>query len=317
MALILHTPAKINLHLKVLNRRQDGYHNILSLMVMVGLYDTLSFQEEGARIQLEVTKGAVPIDNTNLVLRAARMLQKEMEKTHKISRGVTIRLEKNIPVSAGLGGGSSDAAATLIGLNRLWSLGLSRNHLAKIGGYVGSDVPFFFHGPMAWVSGKGEVVRPLRVVQTLRRAKRTDKKTNLSSCGFTVLVFSGDPVSTADVFHQIGEVMDLTKRRDIFNMGHRELPQHFENDLEKVTLTAQPNLVKVKVLLESFGGQGALMSGSGPTIFARFNNEDQANSAAASMRGLGYKDVWVAKMLERAPRGFGGVWGADRFSDSI
>jgi 4-diphosphocytidyl-2-C-methyl-D-erythritol kinase len=306
MALILHTPAKINLHLKVLNRRQDGYHNILSLMQMIGLYDTLTFQEEGARIRLEVTKGTVPIDNTNLVLRAARMLQKEMEKTHKISRGVTIRLEKNIPVSAGLGGGSSDAAATLIGLNRLWSLGLSRNHLAKIGGYVGSDVPFFFHGPMAWVSGKGEVVQPLRRAQ----------KTNFSSCGFTVLVFSGDPVSTADVFHQIGEVMDLTKRRDILNMGHRELPQHFENDLEKVTLTAQPNLIKVKVLLESFGGQGALMSGSGPTIFARFKNEDQANSAAASMRGLGYKDVWVAKMLERAPRGFGGG-GTDRFSDSI
>ena len=302
MALILHTPAKINLYLKVLNRRQDGYHNILSLMQMIGLYDTLTFQEGGVGIQLEVTKGAVPADSNNLVLRAARMLQKEMEKMHHINKGVTIRLEKNIPVSAGLGGGSSDAAATLIGLNRLWSLDLSFERLAKIGGYVGSDVPFFFHGPIAWVSGKGDRV----------------KKIPCDSHGFIVLVFSGDPVSTAEVFHKIGEEIDLTKRGDILNMGGSSvLPHHPENDLEKVTLKAQPELIKVKAFLESFGGQGALMSGSGPTVFARFENEEKANSAASSMRGCGYKDVWVAKMLARVPRGFGGRLSADRFSDSI
>jgi 4-diphosphocytidyl-2-C-methyl-D-erythritol kinase len=302
MALILHAPAKINLYLRVLNKRQDGYHNIFSLMQMIGLYDTLTFQEEGAHIQLEVTQGVVPKDSSNLVLRAARMLTKEMERTNKVRRGVRIRLEKNIPVSAGLGGGSSDAAATLIGLNRLWGLGLSRHHLARIGGYVGSDVPFFFHGPIAWVSGKGDRVQ----------------KASLSSRGFVVLVFSGDAVSTADVFHQIGDVMDLTKSRDIPNIGgdcawlHRA-----ENDLEKVTLKAQPNLVKVKTLLESFGGVLALMSGSGPTVFARFEHEEQADSAASLMKGLGYKDVWVAKLLTRAPRGFGSGFKADCFSDSI
>lgn len=320
MALILHAPAKINLFLKVLNRRQDGYHNILSLMQMIGLYDTLTFQEGGVHIRLEVTKGTVSADSTNLVLRAARMLQKEaerllrMEKTHKISRGLTIKLEKNIPVSAGLGGGSSDAAATLIGLNSLWSLGLSHQQLARIGSYVGSDVPFFFHGPMAWVSGKGDVVWPVRRAQ----------KDAFSPCNFAVLIFSGDPVSTADVFHHIGDVMDLTNRTDTLNMGASQtLLDYHENDLEKVTLVAQPNLVKVKMLLESFGGVGALMSGSGPTVFARFENEDQANSAADSMRGLGYKDVWVARMLARVPRGFGatcpasGGWGTDRFSDNV
>ncbi len=304
MALTLHAPAKINLYLKVLNKRQDGYHNILSLMVMIGLYDTLTFKEQGVGINLDVAKGAVPSDQTNLVLRAARMLQKESErrlrigKTNHMSGGVRITLEKNIPVSAGLGGGSSDAATTLIGLNKLWSLGLSRQRLATIGGYVGSDVPFFFHGPTAWVSGKGDIV----------------KKAVCDLHGFVVLVFSGDPVSTADVFHQVGEVMDLTKRGETLNIASAYRP---ENDLEKVTLKAQPNLIKVKALLESFGGQGALMSGSGPTVFARFENENQADSAASSMRGLGYKDVWVAKMLERAPRGFGGGLSAERFSDSI
>ncbi len=305
MALTLHAPAKINLYLKVHNKRQDGYHNILSLMQMVGLYDTLTFHDEGAHIRLEVAKGSVPKDGSNLVLRAARMLQKEIEKTHQINRGVTITLEKRIPVSAGLGGGSADAAATLIGLNRLWSLGLSRAHLARLGGYVGSDVPFFFYGPSAYVSGKGEQVQ----------------KTSFASPGFVVLVYSGEPVSTAEVFHQIDAVIDLTKKDDTLNI--REVLHHPENDLEKVTLKAQPNLVRVKTLLESFGGQGALMSGSGPTVFARFENEEKANNVASSMRGHGYKDVWVAKMLERAPRGFGsttpasGGRGADRFSDSI
>ncbi|MBI3598857.1 MAG: 4-(cytidine 5'-diphospho)-2-C-methyl-D-erythritol kinase [Nitrospirae bacterium] len=319
MALILHAPAKINLYLKVQNRRQDGYHNIHSLMQMVGLYDTLTFQEDGAHIRLEVAKAKIPNNNSNLILRAARMLQKEMGKTDKISRGVTITLEKNIPVAAGLGGGSADAAATLVGLNQLWSLGLSRSHLAKLGGYVGSDVPFFFYGPTAWVSGKGDRV----------------KKETSTLHGFIVLVFSGDPVSTAEIFHQIGQEIDLTKRGNTLNMRKakmrnvaaapsvQEVLYYPENDLEKVTLKAQPNLVKVKALLESFGGEGALMSGSGPTVFARFGNEDHANDAASSMRGLGYKDVWVAKMLTRAPRGFGsttparGGWGSPRFSDSI
>ena len=308
MALILRAPAKINLFLKVQNRRPDGYHNILSLMQMVGLYDILTFQEEGAHIRLNIVKGSVPKDGSNLVLRAARMLQKHIESTQKISRGVIITLEKNIPVSAGLGGGSADAAATLMGLNHLWSLGLSRSRLAKLAGYVGSDVPFFFYGPIAWVFGKGDHVK--KEASVLR--------------GFIVLVFSGVPVSTAEVFHRIGEEINLTKRGDTLNIGKstrampkvQELLNHAQNDLERVTLKAQPNLIKVKELLESFGGRGALMSGSGPSVFARYESEEQANNAADAMRAEGHKNVWVAKLLTRAPSGFGG-WGSPCFSDSI
>ncbi|MEK7747844.1 MAG: 4-(cytidine 5'-diphospho)-2-C-methyl-D-erythritol kinase [Nitrospirota bacterium] len=303
--MILHAPAKINLYLKVLNQRHDGYHNIISLMQMVGLYDTLTFQEESAHIRLVVKGSDVPSDQSNLVLRAARMLQKEMEKTHRIKQGATITLEKRIPISAGLGGGSSDAACTLMGLNRLWSLRLSRQYLTRLGGYVGSDVPFFFHGPFAWVFGRGERVQ----------------KTASAVSGFIVLVFSGEPVSTAKVFHEIGNEIDLTKREHAISIKSEAVPSvekillHPENDLEKVTLKAQPGLIKVKQLLESFGGCGALMSGSGPTVFARFLNESAAESAALKIRGEGFERVFVAPLLLRAPRGFG--VNKDCFSDSV
>ncbi len=311
MAFTLRAPAKINLYLKVLSKRPDGYHNILSLMQMIGIYDTLDFQEEGADIQLEVKNGTVPSDGSNLVLRAARMLQKRIESTHQITRGVRITLEKKIPVSAGLGGGSSDAAATLVGLNRLWSLNLSHRALSELGGYVGSDVPFFFYGPTAWISGKGERVQK-----------------NCSDIGgWIVLVYSGNPVSTASVYHHIGEEIDLTKRQETLNMDRSVRPAlddllvHPENDLEKVTLKAQPQLLELKRQLTGLGGKGTLMSGSGPTIFARFDRKDQAEAAAAILRTRGYASVFVAPLLKRAPVGFGKGWKRSgetpRFSDSI
>ena len=295
MGFILNAPAKINLYLKVVSRRADGYHNILSLMQMIDLYDTLTFYEDGAHLSLLVKNGDVPPDQSNLVLRAARMLQKEMALTHQVRRGARITLDKRIPVAAGLGGGSSDAAAALIGLNRLWSLGLSRKRLSEIGGWVGSDVPFFFYGPTAWVSGKGEQVR--KMPSRLQ--------------GFVVLVYSENPVLTASVYHQIGEAMGLPAEgeNEGVNMGMRpsieSILVHPHNDLEKVTLNADPELIKVKGLFKTFWNKEALMSGSGPTIFAHFDTEDQAQSAASVIRKEGYKAVGVAKLLSRVPRGFG------------
>ncbi len=176
-----------------------------------------------------------------------------------------------------------------------------------MGGYVGSDVPFFFYGPMAWVSGKGEQVS--RFASSLG--------------GFVVLVNEGLPVATASVYHQINQEMDLTKKGDAISMNNPTAMPSFdailanpENDLERVTLKAQPGLKRVKSLLENFGGRGVLMSGSGPTVFARFDQKDQADAAALSMREQGYKGVWVAKLLERVPRGFGTTSGVS-FSDSI
>ncbi|MDC4222707.1 MAG: 4-(cytidine 5'-diphospho)-2-C-methyl-D-erythritol kinase [Candidatus Manganitrophus sp.] len=158
---LVKAPAKVNLYLKVLGRREDGYHEILSLMQMVGLYDFLALREEPSDIRLTIENASsLPADRSNLVFRAAEALQKAAFQGKARSKGVSIRLTKNIPIAAGLGGGSSDAAATLVGLNRLWGLRWPRERLARLGATLGSDVPFFLYGPTAWASGRGDEVEP-------------------------------------------------------------------------------------------------------------------------------------------------------------
>ena len=153
----LKTPAKINWFLSVLGKREDGYHEILSLMQSISLYDHLTF-EHSDRIEIK-TDADIPLEE-NLVYKAAVLLKEKLS----VSKGAVITLRKDIPVSAGLGGGSSDAAYALSGLNRLWELGLKDEELIKFGGMLGSDVPFFFKAPIAVVRGRGEIVAGLEVV---------------------------------------------------------------------------------------------------------------------------------------------------------
>src|SRR5262249_22841090 len=144
---VVWAPAKINLFLEILGKRPDGYHEIATLMVAIRLYDTLVFKEDaGGDIQLECNPSLLSTGVDNLVIRAADLLR---EKTG-CKRGAKIRLVKRIPMSAGLAGGSTDAAAALAGLNELWRLGLDKTQLKKLGARLGSDVPFFFGGTAAW-----------------------------------------------------------------------------------------------------------------------------------------------------------------------
>lgn len=292
--LILKAPAKINLYLKILNRRKDGYHNLLSLMQMVGLYDILTFRRKRAGIELKVENASLPSGRSNLIFRAAELVQKEAQKGGgRAPGGVSITLVKNIPIAAGLGGGSSDAAATLIGLNRIWSLRWSREKLAEMGGLLGSDLPFFFSGPTAWVSGVGEMV----------------EKTAPLWEGWALLVNPGIPVSTRWVYEEYSKKIGLTKRAPDINMGQliaqratlKEILRQPYNDLEKVTLAAFPHLIKLKRELLDLGGEGVLMSGSGPTLFALFRTRDSAKKAAFSIRKTGLTQIWVVRMLKRSP----------------
>ncbi len=150
----LKTPAKINWFLSVLGKREDGYHEILSLMQSISLYDYLTFGYSD-RIKV-ITDADIPLEE-NLVYRAVLLLKEKLS----VNKGAIITLKKEIPVSAGLGGGSSDAACALSGLNRLWKLGLKDEEMIKFGGMLGSDVPFFFKGPLAVVRGRGEIVTKL------------------------------------------------------------------------------------------------------------------------------------------------------------
>ena len=287
--LTLKAPAKINLYLKVVGKREDGYHDILSWMQMVGLYDVLAFRKADSGIDLRVENRSVAADRFNLVVRAAESLAKEA----KTSEGASIVLTKNIPVSAGLGGGSSDAAAALVGLNRLWSLGWSRQKLADLGAGLGSDVPFFLQGPAAWVSGRGDRV----------------ERAPAAPAGWVVLANPGWPVSTAWVYRQISKKIRLTKNDPEITISRfsggkpswKDIIRDPCNDLEKVTLSAYPVLKQMKGKLGRLGGEGAMMSGSGPTLFARFQTEGQAKRAARVIREEGLFQVWVARILRRSP----------------
>ncbi|HIE65604.1 MAG: 4-(cytidine 5'-diphospho)-2-C-methyl-D-erythritol kinase [Nitrospira sp.] len=293
-SITIKAPAKINLYLKVRNKRKDGYHNLCSLMQMVGLYDHLTFQEAPTGIRLYIENSPLSSGQDNLVVQAAETLQKELQRSQKGRRkGVKITLIKNIPVSAGMGGGSSDAAATLLGLNRLWSLHWSRKKLAKIGEGLGSDLPFFFHGPTAWVTERGEEV----------------EKVNAVFNGWAVLVNPGMSVSTAEVFEDFSKTFVLTnkksnisiKKLNIQKPAIEEVFLRPYNDLEKITLQKLPVLLAIKKRLKTLGGTGVLMSGSGPTLFGLFPEYAAAKKAAGVMKEQSSLQVWVTKVLKRVP----------------
>ena len=289
---VLQAPAKVNLYLKILNRRPDGYHNLLSLMQMVG-HDQLSFEEASEGIQLYIEQADLASDRSNLVFRAAEKLQKEARAAGHPPKGAIITLLKNIPIAAGLGGGSSDAAATLIGLNHLWSLGWPRKRLAELGETIGSDLPFFFDGPSAWVSGRGEVVNPI----------------SPPFKGWIVLVHPKINVSTASVYEAFSKKSRLTKgvprpkitALTVERPSIGEVFRHPSNDLEEVTLSDFPHLEEVKRSLIKGGGEGVLMSGSGPTLFALFKSRQNAKATAKRVTQHYGFSVTVAEVLQRSP----------------
>lgn len=291
---LVKAPAKVNLYLKVLGRREDGYHEILSLMQMVGLYDFVALREEPSDIRLTIENGSsLSIDRSNLVFRAAEALQKAAFQGEARSKGVSIRLTKNIPIAAGLGGGSSDAAATLVGLNRLWVLRWSRERLARLGATLGSDVPFFLYGPTAWAMGRGDEIEPATA----------------NGAGWMVLVNPGIAVSTAWVYQEFSRKLGLTKSdREItinkfivHRPSLREIYHRPHNDLEAVTLEAFPQLTQIKKELLGLGGKGVMMSGSGPTLFACFSDYSSAKQAAAAFEKKDLVKVWIARILRRSP----------------
>lgn len=260
-AVVVWAPAKVNLHLEVLARRPDGYHEIASLMVTVNLHDTLVFQEgPGPEIRLDCDHPGLESGPGNLVSRAGILLQGQTGCRH----GANIRLVKRIPLAAGLAGGSSDAAATLAGLNRLWRLGLKQKELARLGAELGSDVAFFFQPPAAWCTGRGEQVQPLDLGRPL----------------WLVLVCPGQGLSTAEVYRNLtvpekphtGEAI-----REAFAAGEVEaIGRHLHNRLQPVAEQLCPELSRWREQLRHLQPAGCLMSGSGTTLFALCRNRDEA-----------------------------------------
>lgn len=280
----ISAPAKVNVILKVRNQREDGYHNLWSLMHTVALVDELRFQvrPHSTQIQLRCDNPTVPTDSTNLVVRAAALM---LERSAK-SVGLAIELRKGIPIGAGLGGGSSDAAATLIALNHLLKLEWTIQEMTPLAMSLGSDVPFFLSAPCAVVEGRGEQVTPFHV-----KGQR-----------WVLLIKPEFSIETKWAYGQLvhhrttylrdqgeGTVLPPTALR------WEELIPHVENDFEEALEPIFPVLHDIKSQLVSLGAEVALLSGSGSTVFAIFQHQEEALRAKSN---LGLEEGWWAAIAE-------------------
>lgn len=276
-------PAKINLVLDVKRKREDGFHEVEMIMTMVDLADRLEM-EPLSRDQIIISSqvGYIPLDEKNLAFQAAQLIKER----YGVKQGVYIHLDKKIPVAAGLAGGSSDAAATLRGLNRLWQLGISEQELCQLGAELGSDVPFCVTGGTALATGRGE---------------KLERIANPPQC-WVVLAKPPINVSTADVYGRF-RVNKIDKHPSISDMitaleggSFSSMCNSLGNVLEQVTLSLYPEVRQLKESMIRLGADGVLMSGSGPTVFGLVSKQAKLSRIYNGLRGY-CKEVYVVRML--------------------
>lgn len=269
--LTLKALAKINLGLDVLGRRENGYHDVRMVMQTIYLYDNITIkktQEPG--IQLESNLFYLPLDEKNIAYKAAKLLMDEFQ----IPGGVHITLDKHIPVAAGMAGGSSNAAAVLVGMNRMFSLGLSEKELMERGVKLGADVPYCVMRGTVLAEGIGEVLTPLAPVP---------------KC-YVLIAKPGVSVSTQMVYEKL-DAQEITEHPDIDgilagleNQDLHKVVASMGNVLELVTIEEYPVIEEIKNVMKEQGALNAMMSGSGPTVFGIFENRRTARKAQAKLR---------------------------------
>lgn len=269
----LRAYGKINLGLDVLRKREDGYHDVRMIMQTVGLYDQIDlFFRQASGIQIETNLPYLPVNENNLVYKAAQMLMEEFQVTN----GVFIRLRKMIPVAAGMAGGSSDAAAVLVGINKMFHLGLSMEELMERGVKIGADVPYCIMRGTALSEGIGEKLTALPPMPQCQ----------------VLLAKPAISVSTKYVYENLcANSLKPQQHPDIDGMIEAigegnllEVSKHLGNVLELVTARKYPVIEEIKNVMRRHGALGALMSGSGPTVFGLFDNPKAASSAYEELR---------------------------------
>lgn len=282
LKLLVKAPAKINLSLDVLYKRPDGYHEVEMIMTTIDLADRLELTElKKDEIRIISHNRFVPDDQRNLAYQAASLLKERF----KVKQGVAITIEKTIPVAAGLAGGSSDAAAALRGLNKLWGLGLSLDELAEIGAEIGSDVSFCVYGGTALATGRGEMIKHLPAPPTC----------------WVILAKPFIGVSTADVYRRLdlkGIHHPNTRGmvEAIKDGNYSRVCENVGNVLEDVTLNLYPEVAQIKDQMKRFGADAVLMSGSGPTVFGLVHHDSRMHRIYNGLKGF-CDQVFAVRML--------------------
>ncbi len=276
--------AKINLGLDVLDRREDGYHDVRMIMQSIHLYDRVELKRtKSPKIHVETNLYYLPVDEDNLVYKAAQLMKKEF----KIKGGVRITLQKFIPVAAGLAGGSSDAAAVMVGMNRIFNLGAKQSKLMELGLKVGADVPFCIMRGTALAEGIGEKITPLPAMPKCQ----------------ILIAKPAVSVSTGHVYEQL-HLNPETEHPDIDGIAEqirqknlKGVAERMGNILETVTIPEYPVIKDIKKLMLENGAMGAMMSGSGPTVFGLYQNDKEIRGAYDAMKQSGLaKNVYTSEI---------------------
>lgn len=279
----LNSFAKLNLYLSVRSRRPDNFHNLTTIFERIDLADTLILKSRSDRkIKIITNARRLPKDKSNLCWRAAKLLQERL----KIKKGVEIKIIKRIPIGSGMGGGSSNAASVLLGLNRLWKLGMSKSKLARLGAHIGSDVPFFIYAcPFALGQAKGDKIKPLQELKRLRL--------------WQIVIVPRFSVSTPLIYkkwdtwkEKKGQAKMLTRPKYSANITLSALRKNdlsglrkvLFNSLEPITTLLYPEVARIKAKLSKLGAPTILMSGSGPAVFALVSSRKEAVSFVRQLK---------------------------------
>ena len=273
---------KVNISLDVVGKRKDGYHLLSMIMQNIDLYDEIEVEKQECGIILECNKSYVPVDNRNLAYKAAEIFKERYD----IVDGVKINIEKNIPVSAGLAGGSTDAAAVLKVMNKLFNVNATEEELMELSLKLGADIPYCIHGGTALCEGIGEIITPIKPFR--------DK--------IVVLVKPAFGVSTKEVYKNFNleKVKQHPKTAEIINAIENDdlnfVASNMKNLLENVTLRKHKILIKIKEEMNACGAINSMMSGSGPTVFAFFDDMLKAQRCFEKMKKK-YSDVFITRTI--------------------
>ncbi|PAX51104.1 4-(cytidine 5'-diphospho)-2-C-methyl-D-erythritol kinase [Brunnivagina elsteri] len=301
----LIAPAKINLYLEIIGDRPDGYHELAMVMQSIQLADQVDISANGNKsIKVDCQSLEVPNDKTNLAYRAAELMTEKFPDAFAQYGGVDITIHKNIPVAAGLAGGSTNAAAVLVGMDLLWNLGLTQSDIEELGAFLGSDVPFCVGGGTAIATGRGEQLTSILgledVYVVLGKHKNISVSTPWAYKSYRAAYTDSYIRDKEDLAARASAVHSAPMVQAIIHKNIQEICQQLHNDLEKVVLPEYSQVSQLRAAFASLGALGTIMSGSGPSVFAICESKSQAESIKSQVHKIipdNNLELFVTKLI--------------------